>query len=134
MNQPNIGKNYLSITAVGSRVTCNPAPTNTDQDWLVLIDENKWTQFSEDMETYGFELGGSLEFDEKQFLSQEECFSSYTRGEDNIIATSSAAFHKRFLAASSVAKRLNLLDKQDRLALFQAVLYAAQYQTYEDVF
>lgn len=32
--------------------------------------------------------------------------------------------YDRFIAATAVAKRLNLLDKADRIALFQAVLYA----------
>ena len=41
----------------------------------------------------------------------------------NLIVTRNDTFFNRFMAASSVAKRLNLLDKADRVAVFQAVLY-----------
>lgn len=113
----------ISITPVGSRVTCDPAPTNTDRDWLVLVDrltENElWKYLSED----GWELGGSLPDDENNTLPSDR-FMSFTKGIENIIVTNSEEFHRKFLAATSVAKRLNLLDKDDRIALFQAVLYA----------
>lgn len=74
----------------------------------------------------GGRWGGSLGFDESP-LPADEKFSSYVKNNDgtpeNLIITSSQVFHQRFLAASSVAKRLNLLEKSDRIALFQAVLY-----------
>lgn len=45
------------------------------------------------------------------------------KGDVNLIVTQDNKFYDRFMAATSVAKRLNLLDKADRIALFQAVLY-----------
>lgn len=116
--------NY-SIDAVGSRVTCNPAPIGTDQDWLVLVAESDYTPFCYDLLKSNFEFGGShLDPLDLEEIPPHARFNSFTRGEDNIIVTASTDFHRRFLAASSVAKRLNLLNKDDRIALFQAVLYA----------
>jgi hypothetical protein len=46
----------------------------------------------------------------------------------NIIATSDAAWHEKFKLASDTAKVLNLLDKQDRITLFQAILYGNRHE------
>jgi hypothetical protein len=120
---PEIGQFHRQITAVGSRVTCNPAPTGTDQDWLVWIDDKDYDQFAQHLLSSDWEVGGSLIPNDANYLPQSQRFNSFTKGEDNVIATASEEFHRRFLAASATAKRLNLLEKEDRIALFQAVLY-----------
>lgn len=106
---------------VGSRETCNPAPTDTDEDFLCLV--NSVFEFIKVAKLDGFEpYSGSHLMDESEVADIPE-FVSMRRGDMNIIATSDEEFYKRFKAASSVAKRFNLLDKADRIALFQAVLY-----------
>lgn len=121
---PDIGNLHKRITAVGSRVTCSPPPENTDQDWLVLVDEKEVGPFFAHLLRASWVVGGSLIPNEFNQLPENARFNSFTLGVDNLIVTASKEFHDRFLAASSVAKRLNLLDKADRIALFQAVLYA----------
>lgn len=110
----------LSATLVGSRVTCNPPPADTDLDVLVHVTDMFEAQ------TYltlaGFDHDGSEISDRHDFVF-DSAFRSYSKGEVNVILTDDKEFHSRFLAASSVAKRLNLLQKDDRVALFQAVLY-----------
>jgi hypothetical protein len=112
----------LSITPVGSRVTCNPAPTDTDRDWLVLVDKVNESALWDYLSTNQWEIGGSLP-DDMNNTPADDVFMSFTKGVENI-TTTSTSFHRRFLAATSIAKRLNLMDKADRIALFQAVLYA----------
>lgn len=112
-----------SIEACGSRVTCSPPPMNTDRDWLVLVAGDDWAAFCQALESSGWEVGGSQIPNEANTLAPADRFNSFTLGEENIIATCSAEFFRKFMAATSVAKRLNLLDKEDRIALFQAVLY-----------
>lgn len=109
---------------VGSRVTCDPAPTDTDQDVLVHIDRSNADDFVGAMEGIGFvvELGDGYAADALNQL-YEGRFQSYRHGNVNLIVTADEKFYKRFSAATSVAKRLNLIDKADRIALFQAVLY-----------
>ena len=111
----------LSIHPVGSRVTCDPAPTGTDDDWLVLLrfGRDVHHKLSDDDWT----LDGSFIKDEVNRNDSDTRFRSYKNGDLNLIVTKSPIFFRRFMAASSVAKRLNLLDKADRIALFQAVLY-----------
>lgn len=108
-----------SIKPVGSRVTCNPPPMDTDADYLCWVKPHRDCNFMGTLLHAGAEIGGSKPENEEA----SEDFVSYTVGELNIIATCSQKFHHRFLAASSVAKRLNLMDKAYRIALFQAVLY-----------
>ncbi len=120
-----------NIVPVGSRVTCNPPPTNTDRDWLVYISRPvDWIPFCDEMtDMSGWEIGGSQpeDFDA---ATAHNWFNSFTKTidgvQENVIATCDFQFFTRFKAASSVAKRLNLLDKDDRIALFQAVLYGVE--------
>lgn len=106
---------------VGSRVTCNPAPTDTDCDILVLVRD--MGEFRDNAFEHGYEMDGSNVLDAALPLDGEDRFSSYSKRDVNLIVTEDKEFYRKFIAASSVAKRLNLLQKPDRIALFQAVLY-----------
>lgn len=109
----------------GSRVTCNPPPTATDRDFIVLIAEDKWFDFIAEVTQIGWVQGGSNLPDDANILPPEKRFLSFVLGRDNLIVTRSPIFYERFIAATHVAKQLNLLRKSDRIMLFQAVLYAA---------
>ena len=98
---------------VGSRVTCSPAPTDTDRDWLVLVGPGLVA------ETIA-RLGALAVADGSK---PGEHFTSIRIGIENVILTDQPDFYRRFLAATRVAKLLNISDKAHRLALFQAVLY-----------
>lgn len=101
------------LVPVGSRVTCNPPPTDTDEDWLAL-ETGPWDR-----------TGWEKSRKETSSTGSDDIvrFTSYRQGNLNLIVAHELEFYERFLAASSVAKRLNLLSKPDRIALFQAVLY-----------
>ena len=116
---------FERIEPVGSRVTCTPAPTDTDEDWLCLMpgDTDSGANFDLALTSLGWRLGGSQPTDSNAIPPRERFWSS-THGEVNIIVTQSVEFFERFMAATAVSKRLNLLNKDDRIALFQAVLYA----------
>lgn len=105
-----------NIRRVGSRVTCNPAPENTDEDFLALVPFNVTNL----MEADGFTQDGSPEF---YTGNDNGGFRSFRKGDMNIITTESVEFFDLFLTATALAKRFNLLEKSDRIALFQVVLY-----------
>lgn len=111
-----------NATLVGSRVTCDPPPTDTDQDVLVLIDPLRWQDALQHLDDCSYDHDGSDVSSGPDFEPNSP-FRSYSLDEVNLIVTFSEEFHRRFLAATSVAKRFNLLRKDDRVALFQAVLY-----------
>jgi hypothetical protein len=111
-----------SYEQCGSTVTCNPAPSETDIDYLVELpdDDKKVSDFVDKMILLGFTWEGA-----GHYQDAASTFMSW-RSEDgkvNLIVTRSSDFANRHRAATSVCKRLNLLDKEDRIALFQAVLY-----------
>jgi hypothetical protein len=113
-----------NVTPVGSRMTCNPAPTDTDEDYLVWThDPASENAVKDALNDGGWVLGGSAIPDEANTVPMADRFWAYRNGNFNLIVTRSQPFAHRFLAASSIAKRLNLLNKADRIALFQAVLY-----------
>ena len=110
------------VIPVGSRVTCNPPPTNTDEDYLVLAahaGRDFWDSLRND-----WDRDGSAIADDVNYLEQHSGFESFSRDGINLIVTRSEIFFRKFLIASDLAKRFNLLDKADRIALFQGVLYA----------
>lgn len=124
MQYPEIGSVHAAIVPVGSRVTCLPPPEGTDQDWLVLVDSLKFNDFCNALHDAGWGLDGSEIPDIENRIPPDMRFKSFSKGEDNLICTISPEFYRRFTAATHVAKVLNLLKKEDRILLFQAVLYA----------
>lgn len=115
-------KYCTNVMPVGSRATCIPIPTDTDEDWLILIKPNNIVDTHGTLIDAGFELGGSIMMDDKESQS-EIAFRSYTRGELNLIVTEKDDFYIKFLKATAISTKLNLLDKKDRIMLFQAILY-----------
>lgn len=109
-------KTKFGAIAVGSRVTCSPAPIGTDQDYLVL-DSMGSVNLREWLEGNGFQTTTDEDYGEMND------FISWKAGELNVIAAQSGDFYIKFLAASGVCKRLNLLQKKDRILVFRAVLY-----------
>jgi hypothetical protein len=108
------------VVPVGSRVTCDPAPTDTDEDWLV---------YTEDLATL---LGDCVEYgftNEGNYIDKESYsnFFSLRNGRHNLIVTNRKEFYDRFVLATHVCKTLNVLDKQDRIVVFQAILYGKEY-------
>ena len=118
------GKSWRAGQAVSSLVTCSPAPVDTDRDWLVLIKPGAEKLLPEN----GFSQDGSPQF---YTGNDNGGFRSWRKGELNVITTPDNEFFQRFITATALAKRFNLLNKQDRIALFQAVLYGVHYSNLE---
>lgn len=102
---------------VGSRVTCSPAPTDSDADFLALCRPGYGEGLGRLLQASQWERGGSLGCEASNF-------ESWRLGEINLIIAFTKDFHVRFVAATRICKRLNLVDKADRIAVFRAVLYA----------
>lgn len=131
-------QNLIMIEPVGSRITCNPAPENTDQDWLILVDSSEAGKYGKD---WKFDENRLLEIDDQICSIGYECegsvelytgdargsFRSWRKGDVNLIVTHEHAFFDRFITATHLAHRFNLLKKSDRISLFQAVLYNARW-------
>lgn len=108
------GINVIDALATGSRVICNPPPLDTDEDWVLLRDgtvdtlnellKNEWVNTNDPR--YG-----------------NGPFLTFRKGIQNVILVGDPIFFQKWKSATYVAKRLNLGNKDDRVVLFQAVLY-----------
>ena len=108
--------NVLQMAYVGSRVICVPAPTDTDEDVLILTDS--LGTFVRKCNRSGFKDTGSY---------TGPAFHSLRHGEINLIITDKKRFYDKFMLATHVCKSLNVLDKQHRITVFQAILYGKAY-------
>jgi len=110
------------IVPVGSRVTCSPPPIDTDEDFLLLV-ENMNDAVSK-LVDIGFSAHMTDEqIEEYKSLSGVSCgrFKSLRFGDVNYIITESCFFFDRFLTATHICKTMNVLDKQQRILIFHAV-------------
>jgi hypothetical protein len=107
----------------GSRVTCVPPPTDTDRDVLVLCGGDGALSW---LHSYLTEEGFKWEGDREHYqnvATQDDTFLSFRRGELNLIVTRSPIFATRHRAATQLCKQINVLDKDERIKIFQQVLY-----------
>lgn len=108
------------IVKVGSRVTCNPPPTDTDEDYLVYVSD--LDEAVNALLGIGFEYSTSAEQVAKYLImGWPGSFKSLWFGDLNYIVTSDALFFERFLTATHVCKKLNLMNKEDRTLVFDAI-------------
>ena len=109
----------VKMEYVGSRITCVPAPKDTDEDVLLLTDD--LSMLIADCIEVGFTRDG----DHK--ASYPTGFVSLRNGTMNFIVTDDEEFYKKFMLATHVCKFLNLKSKADRICVFQAILYGNEY-------
>ena len=118
----------ITVEPCGSRVTCDPPPNDTDIDYLVEVhigdDGHEIDLLFSKLERYGWVREGDYC---KAIDAASFGFVSWRSGPRNLIVTASRAFAEKHRAATYICKRLNLMDKQDRIAVFQAVLYGNQW-------
>lgn len=113
-----------TVTPCGSRVTCHPEPTFSDYDYLVFCpDAHAVSQAVSIMSSHGLLREGSEHYQN----AAASGFMSWRGGEVNLIVTGDLGFAARHAVATKLCSRLNLMDKQDRVAVFQAVLYAKEW-------
>lgn len=113
------GGDYVMVP-VGSRRTCNPPPTDTDDDYLILCEDRNQTAKS--LKELGFEPPENIE----EYIALHNCnFISLRFGELNFIVTDDVQWFDKFLTASYFAKKYNVTDKKDRIELFDSVMRGA---------
>lgn len=104
---------YQQAAPTGSSYICNPPVLDTDIDFVILIKD--WNKLHDWCKQNAFKTNF------EDYAIEE--FRSYKRGVINIIVTDDPTWYKRFVKATELAKQLNLLDKQQRINLFDFVMY-----------
>lgn len=115
----------LRTLKTGSRVICTPIPEGADEDILILVEGDLDNlEVGKTMIGLGFAYEGN-----RHYASNGEVkpFQSWRRGKFNWVLTNDPKYFELFKVATTLAKRLNLLDKQDRIAVFAAILYGEEH-------
>ena len=111
--------------ASGSRVICDPAPTDTDEDYVLFTLDPKALRIQ--LEALGYTY--SNKDVEKYKLGKTDPFYMYNQfdayrhpdNDHNLIVLNKEPDYTRWKVATLVAKELNLTDKKDRIMLFRAI-------------
>jgi hypothetical protein len=130
------------VLHTGSRVICNPIPLNTDDDYLLLIATGNQETIQQLLTIDGYIKGGSLGAQWRKPLEENPDYSmrrldgttfrSWKKGEINIILTCDKNYFENFYCATLIAKRLNLLRKEERVELFEAICFD-RWPKYDDL-
>lgn len=111
--------------ASGSRAICDPAPLDTDEDFVIFTMNPKGLRIQ--LEALGYTY--SNKDVEKYKLSKTDPFAMYNQfdayrhpeNDHNLIVLSKEQDYTRWKVATLVAKELNLTDKKERIMLFRAI-------------
>lgn len=114
----NLKKNniILDYAPTGSNYICTPPVKDTDIDYVVYTGDLEWTL--DKLTSIGWVQG-----DTKNYSELVDDFVSMRFDVINLIVTGDFSFYDKWVKATAVAKKLNLLKKQDRIILFDFVLY-----------
>jgi hypothetical protein len=123
------------VTQCGSRVTCCPAPTESDFDYLVVVPyvgSLRQQRITMDLSVIlaDYSLDGGDHY--QNLVANTFCSWRSRNGMINLIVTSNQEFAAKHKLATAVCKRLNLMDKKHRILLFQAILYGKLWEKYDE--
>ena len=108
---------YRVSFPTGSNYICNPPVTNTDVDEMFLVD---------DLQEVNFQLTGlgwtKCGLEEETYQDKPSHWAAYRKENMNALLTTDLKYFMNFFKATEEAKHLNLLNKEDRIALFQKIL------------
>lgn len=119
----------LAQHPTGSAYTVNPPVMNTDQDWLVLVED--FNGAVEQLIAGGWELCCGKDDDGREMYKGDPNYSTtwyaLRNGVFNVMLTADPTWYIRAVAATLVCKALNLKDKEERKQLFRSVRDEAEY-------
>ena len=128
----------LQIVPTGSYFNCSPPVTSTDRDYLILSYFNIEAKLIE----AGYVQTDSDPTKPKSTTNSIPAakngkdsllFTSWRRGNINIILTRDTDHFNKHKIAGYVCKRLNLMKKEDRIMIYDAIM-AGVYQQPEPTF
>jgi len=115
---------------VGSRDICPETATdNTDHDYLMLANPIGafFVRIVLYLNRYKRRHGGITYFNPIPVMTQTAGFQVWKSIKNNItvdvLLTTDKGFYDKFMEAHNEAKRLKILDKAERLVLFQKIIY-----------
>lgn len=129
---------FERILKTGSRVICSPPPEDTDEDYMLLLKDDKAAvKLEEYLVNLDWKIGGSLASNDSyksvdwilnnehtvtdNGFSNEHLFHSWKKGHLNLLLTCNEQYFEDFTRATFLCKALNLVNKADRVTVFEAL-------------
>lgn len=103
---------YLDSFQTGSSYICNPPVTDTDIDVMFLVYDLEETEI--DLIRDGWKRCGIADYAVGNW-------AAYRKENLNALVTSNRDHYDKFEAATELAKKRNLLKKEDRVKLFATI-------------
>jgi hypothetical protein len=116
-----VGGIETEVVPTGSRYNCNPPIMNTDEDFLVWFQTNDHVTLFKFLIEIGYVRSSSENDSLSKFSSGE--FTSWRRGDTNLIITGNQKFFNLHKLSGQVCKKLNLMNKPDRIMVYHAIMY-----------
>ena len=111
---------FISSWPTGSRYICNPAPTDTDNDTVVLVEDLEKAKTA--LVSFGWTVSGegygSVKNDDGWFSAKKEIDGVL----ENLIVMHEQDKFAKWINATELSKKLNLVNKQDRITVFSFVV------------
>lgn len=104
---------YVSHFYTGSNYICTPPIENTDIDIMYLVYSLEEANF--ELIQDGWQVCGAEEYGLK-------VWRAYRKDNYNVLITDDRNHYDRFEAATELAKKRNLLKKEDRINLFTIII------------
>ncbi len=121
---------FANVYHTGSTAICEPPPTDTDIDFVCLVEPGFGLDDATDcLEGSGYKQT-SLTAEDYEGATNEDGsvrFRTFRKDVINLIVTEQMEFYLSYVQATKEASRLNLLNKEDRIALFK------QYQNKNEI-
>lgn len=106
---------YLCSFPTGSNYICNPPVENTDIDYMFLVYSLEDLDY--ELKGLGWTVCGK-----ESYNGKPDHWRAYRKDKYNALVTTDISYYNRFEAATELAKKRNLLDKSDRVRLFNDIL------------
>jgi len=103
---------FESAFQTGSSVICNPPVTNTDIDFMFYTRD--MAKFEAHLLKQGWKECGEYDVN-------TESWKAYRKDNLNYLLTDDNCYYEKFETATKLATKLNLLDKQQRITLFNFI-------------
>lgn len=104
---------YISCFPTGSNYICNPPVEDTDIDTMYLVHNVEETD--KRLVADGWTICGNNEYAVGKWRA-------YRNGKYNAIVTANWDMYIRFEAATELAKKYNLLEKEERVEFFEIIV------------
>lgn len=117
----------VDVVPCGSKFVCDPPVVTTDEDYLVWssVKLDEYLRAAGFVDDAGLQQAPGSSRPTWGESDPDLRFTSWKKGDINLIVTESEEFALKHECATRLCQKFNVLGKQDRIAVYQAILYGS---------